>query len=171
MTVVSDVSRVDKLIYQLEYLRDHQVEIGIFGDDEEGSHLVMIASVHEFGCRIEVTPRMRGFLHHIGIHLRPETTHIDIPERSYMRSTIDGKQSEIDNMVRNQVINVVAMRTTAHTALGRIGDYVTGLIQRRITQLDTPPNHPVTMERKGSTNPLISSGRLRQNVTWRVVSV
>lgn len=171
MSMVKDVSQVQQLIYQLEYLRDHQVEIGIFGDSDEGNDMLMIASVHEYGCRIQVTPRMRAFLHHIGIHLRPETTYIDIPERSYIRGTIDAKQAQIDEMTKDLVIGVVALRVSAHTALSRLGVYVTGWIQRYMTELSTPPNHPVTIERKGSSNPLIDTGRLRQSITWRVVPV
>ena len=43
-----------------------------------------IAAVHEFGCTIAVTPKMRAYLHHKGIHLKAETTHIHIPARPFL---------------------------------------------------------------------------------------
>jgi len=41
-------------------------------------HLLMI---QEYGVTIDVTPRMRNFLHSIGIHLKTSTTSIRIPPR------------------------------------------------------------------------------------------
>ena len=35
------------------------------------------------GCRIPVTPEMRAFLHHKGVHLKKSTNYIVIPERSF----------------------------------------------------------------------------------------
>ncbi len=43
-----------------------------------------IAAVHEFGCTIGVTPKMRAYLHHIGIHLRGSTQYIHIPARPFL---------------------------------------------------------------------------------------
>jgi phage gpG-like protein len=42
------------------------------------------APPHEFGARIKVTRRMRAYLHFIGIHLKPSTTHITIPKRAFL---------------------------------------------------------------------------------------
>ncbi len=38
-------------------------------------------NIHEYGCIIMVTPRMRAFLHYIGIHLKKDTGYIRIPAR------------------------------------------------------------------------------------------
>ena len=165
--MVQDKNRIPDLVKELKYLQNHKLEIGIFGD--EGEHMIMIANVHEFGVRITVTPAMRAFLHHIGIHLRKDTTEINIPERSFMRAGFDENESKIFNMIETQVSKVLAMEITGKTAMGRIGEYVKGLIQRKITDISSPPNHPVTVERKGSSNPLIDRGHLRMSITWRIV--
>ena len=47
-----------------------------------------IAAVHEFGCTIAVTPKMRAYLHGIGLHLRASTTHINIPPRPFLRPVL-----------------------------------------------------------------------------------
>jgi len=165
--MVKDVNHIPDLRKELKYLQNHRLEIGIFGD--EGEDMIMIASVHEFGIRITVTPAMRAFLHHIGIHLRKDTTEINIPERSYMRTGFDENVDNINNMIRVQIDKVMAMEITGKTAMGRIGEYVKGLIQRKITDISSPPNHPTTVERKGSSNPLIDRGQLRMSITWRIV--
>ena len=52
-------------------------------------NMANIAAVHEFGCTIRVTPRMRAYLHFRGLHLRPETEYIRIQERSLLRATLN----------------------------------------------------------------------------------
>lgn len=45
---------------------------------------VIYGRAQEFGCVIQVTPRMRRYLHVIGIHLRADTTEIHLPPRPFM---------------------------------------------------------------------------------------
>ena len=49
---------------------------------------VNIAAVHEFGCTIPVTPKMRAYLHYQGIHLRASTQFINIPPRPFLRPVL-----------------------------------------------------------------------------------
>ena len=48
-----------------------------------------IAAVHEFGCTIKVTPKMRAYLHYQGVHLKPSTQMIYIPARPFLRPVLD----------------------------------------------------------------------------------
>jgi len=52
---------------------------------------VNIAPVHEYGAIISVTPKMRGFLHSIGIHLKTSTTKIIIPPRPFVEPSYTRK--------------------------------------------------------------------------------
>lgn len=168
-SVIKDQSRIPALLNELEYIADHQIQIGVFA--EEDSHLVMIANVHEFGCIITVTPRMRAYLHYMGLHLSPATHTITIPERSYIRATLDTKDNEISDMIRTQLTMVLKGQQTGQGALERIAIYVTALIQNYMTYLTSPPLHPFTIEQKGSSQPLIDIGRLRMSITWRIEKV
>ena len=49
-----------------------------------------------------------------------------------------------------------------------IGAYAADVIQQRIVDLKDPPNSPITILLKGSSNPLIDQGHMRQSVTWEV---
>ena len=49
------------------------------------------ARIHQFGGKIKVTPKMRAFLHHKGIHLRKNTQFINIPARPYLGVTQEDK--------------------------------------------------------------------------------
>lgn len=53
---------------------------------------VNIAAVHEFGCTIGVTPKMRAYLHHQGVHLRASTQYINIPPRPFLRPVLLGSE-------------------------------------------------------------------------------
>ena len=53
---------------------------------------VNIAAVHEFGCTIGVTPKMRAYLHHQGVHLRTSTQYINIPPRPFLRPVLLGAE-------------------------------------------------------------------------------
>lgn len=49
-----------------------------------------------------------------------------------------------------------------------LGNVAVGEVQQYITYLDSPPNAPSTVKRKGSSNPLINTGALRQSITYEV---
>lgn len=51
--------------------------------------VAQIAQIHEFGAIINITPRMRRFLHAAGLHVKATTTQIVIPERSFLRKGWD----------------------------------------------------------------------------------
>jgi len=55
---------------------------------KDGVGLANVAAVHEFGCTVPVTPKMRAYLHHEGIHLKASTQYINIPPRPFLRPTL-----------------------------------------------------------------------------------
>lgn len=55
-------------------------------------------------------------------------------------------------------------------SLNKIGVVAVGLVQKYMTELRTPPNAASTIKKKGSSNPLIDSGALRQSVTYKVTT-
>lgn len=61
------------------------VSVGVFRDSGMG----MIASVHEYGLVIDVTPAMRGYLASQGLMLSPSTTVITIPARPFIRPILE----------------------------------------------------------------------------------
>lgn len=54
-----------------------------------------LLSIHENGCIILVTDKMRAFLHYIGIHLRADTYAIRIPPRPAKRMAYERLLQEI----------------------------------------------------------------------------
>lgn len=151
----------------LEELTTTYIEVGIFGEDD--SEVLMIASVQEFGCQIKVTDKMRNYLHTIGMHLRKDTKYVNIPERSFVRAGYDQEKEKIINEAEHLLEKVISLELPVSTFFEVLGEYIVGLIQRYLTDIKTPPNHPATIKNKESSNPLIDTGRLRQSITYKVI--
>ncbi|MEY9979692.1 hypothetical protein [Lysinibacillus sp. RC79] len=147
---VRNVTRIPQLKQELKELRSYAVEVGIFGDGE----YVMIARVHEFGTTI-----------------RTRKANINIPERSFMRSTFNEKQDAWTKFVKQQLPLVLESKLDARTLCERLGALMVGDIQEKLTKLKSPANAPSTIAQKRSSNPLIDTGGLRQRITYRVVKV
>ena len=165
---IRDENRIPKLLKELEYLGTHKLEIGILSGEQD-AEVLMIASVHEFGVRITVTDAMRAYLNAIGIHLRADTTEINIPERSYIRAGFDKNVDDIHKTAETLLDGVLQGRTTARAMFEALGGQIVSKMQAFLIDLQDPPLHPATVERKGSSSPLTDTGQLQSSITWRVV--
>ncbi|HSH50849.1 MAG TPA: hypothetical protein VK982_03910 [Bacteroidales bacterium] len=164
---VHDETKVPEFLAMLDELLNTQLEIGIFGEDD--SEMVMIASVHEFGVDIKVTNKMRGYLHSIGIHLNPNTKTVKIPERSFMRAGYDKEKENIIRQSEKLLEKVLKLELPVKVFFETLGELIVGMIQKYLTDLSSPPLHPATIKNKGSSNPLIDTGHLRESITYKVV--
>lgn len=85
----------------------YSIKVGIIGEQASQKHPdsdltnAELGAVHEFGATINVTPKMRAYLHYNGIHLKEETTKIYIPTRSFLRRVLYDK--EIQEQIYNSV--------------------------------------------------------------------
>jgi len=52
--------------------------------------------------------------------------------------------------------------------LGAMGQKGSDIISQEIIALSTPPNSPVTIAKKGSSNPLVDSGDMSRATTWQI---
>ena len=55
------------------------------------------------------------------------------------------------------------------TALQRIGLWAQSEIQQRISDGIPPQNAPYTINKKGSSTPLVDTGQLRSSISFKVV--
>ena len=116
--------------------------------DEDGKQidLVGIASANEFG-----TER--------------------IPERSFLRSTVDEKKEAFRKFIgRNKAAMVISAVERKRTFI-KLGLFAEKEVVKKINRGPFVPNAPATIARKGSSKPLIDKGRMRQSVTSKVVTI
>lgn len=135
------------------------VKVGVQGAQGAANHqdgrltVAQIAQVHEFGKVIH--------------HPKLGRTTV-IPERSFLRATIDQYAAALARRNVLLVQGYMLGKFELHSALELLGQYVVGLIKQRIALGIPPPNRPSTIARKGSSKPLIDTGQLRNSITHKV---
>lgn len=91
-----------------------------------------------------------------------------VPQRSFIRATVDEHREEITELETALAMRVLEGKISQEEALSLLGAKVVGLVQARIARGIDPPNSPETVERKGSSKPLVDTGQLRSSITWKV---
>lgn len=106
-------------------------------------------------------------MHRQGLHLKDSTTEIVIPERSFLRTGHDQNVDRIINQTERALGQVLAGKMTIDDMLDLYGQQMATAIKKYIRDLQSPPNHPYTVEQKGSSNPLVDTGQLIESIEWR----
>lgn len=93
---------------------------------------------------------------------------LGVPERSFMRSTTKEQKKNIVSLQKKLLVKIQNGEMDVETALGLIGEFTADKISQKIVSLRTPPNAPETIARKGSSNPLVDTGQLKNSITYEV---
>ena len=160
--MIKDKNNIPRLIKNLG--KGGTVKIGYMGEGETA----MIAAVHEFGVVINVTDKMRNFLHTKGIHLKPSTTQITIPERSFLRAGWDENEDQVLKRLDTFLDEALTKNVRIDKVLEAMGIEAKGKIQKYAKSLSSPANSPATVASKGSSNPLVDTGNLIQSIDYTV---
>jgi hypothetical protein len=107
---------------------------------------------------MSITLAQLGLIHEYGTST--------IPPRPFLFPAIQNHQREIRNLSAAVLAKVVRGEMSKRDALGKIGALAQGLVQQQIRETTNPPLQPETIRRKGSSQPLIDSGNMIQNVQW-----
>lgn len=91
-----------------------------------------------------------------------------IPSRPFMAQTFDLFQQETKSFIENEHGKVLDGKQSEEQALAKIGVFYQGKTQETFVKGEFAANAPFTVERKGSSKPLIDTGRLRQSITHQV---
>lgn len=146
---VRDTNNIPKAIRRWGTLRRLRIFVGVFG--ESGQDLVTYARANEFGVpgRSRASSRWR------------------IPPRSFLRSTVNEKRRAYAALLRaatDRILDGADIETEANLIIQR----VVRDVRRKIVALKIPINAPSTVRRKGSSNPLVDTGRLLQSIAGRM---
>ncbi|MFZ5440466.1 MAG: hypothetical protein ACOZQL_10680 [Myxococcota bacterium] len=95
-----------------------------------------------------------------------------IPSRPFLRSTFDLKRDDWGNLLARLITKALKGSITVEQVLGLIGQRASADVRNRITVGTSPfvPNAPFTIAQKGSSRPLVDTGRLVQSISYQVVS-
>lgn len=91
-----------------------------------------------------------------------------IPARPWMAQSMRENRSQYRAEMRKGAKSILRGSVSADIIVSRLGILAQGDMQEMLTAMSTPPNAPVTVARKGSSNPLIDTGALRQAHSWEL---
>lgn len=139
-TVVRDKgwNRIER---ELKKLMRGVTAVGFFSEDNtaEGLFIASIAFWNEYGTK-------------------------HIPSRPAIRNWLDSKRRKIAEFKKTLLNQIYDGFSNSDLALKRLGEFAQGEIKQSIINLKLPPNAPATIARKGSSNPLIDTGRMVASV-------
>lgn len=96
------------------------------------------------------------------------TKSVKIPERSFLRSTIDNKEKDFYKFAEKQIDKWLQSNSNPEPMLNALGLQFRGYVQKYIRDLSSPPNAPLTKAVKGSGNPLIDTGALLSSIEHEI---
>jgi hypothetical protein len=136
----------DRIVREVKSSRGAAIAVGIQGDaasqqhDESDLTNAEIGAIHEHGA-------------------------VNLPARSFLRSTVDTNTPKYQKLVRGVADAVLAGKVDMVTGLDLVGEVIVGDVKQAIADGIPPPNAPSTIERKGSATPLVNKGQLRNAIT------
>ena len=91
-----------------------------------------------------------------------------IPARPFQAQTFDKNIDRLKAHIEKSQQAIYKGAQTVAKALHLIGNFYKGEMQRTIREGDFAPLSQVTIEKKGSSKPLIDTGQLRQSVDYEI---
>lgn len=161
--MVSKKDLTGKAVARAAVLNGTKINVGCL----EGEH-AWLAAIHEYGCVIPVTPKMRAYLHHIGVHLRPETKQIVIPERSFLRAGFDSCQKEVMEEAEQVLPDVLFGTLSERQYIEMIGVLLRDRIKEYAVNLDKPAKKPWPTRDPAKNNPLVETGGMINSIEYEV---
>ncbi len=151
--MAADVKDIDKgwrrIKKELKLLNNSYTLVGIqsnAGKEADGQNIAAVGAYNEYGVPSK-----------------------NIPARPFMRSTLNEQKSRLTGIKKSQYLKILSGIRSVERGLSLIGEFMTGEIKKKITTLKVPKNDPKTIRRKGSSNPLIDTGRMRASITHKEI--
>ena len=88
-----------------------------------------------------------------------------IPARPFLRKSVDENANKINSFMKAKVRDLT-QGVSGEQVLKEIGIFQKDFIQEKITSGGFAPNADSTIAKKGSSKPLIDTGRMRQSVNY-----
>lgn len=93
------------------------------------------------------------------------------PERPFMGNAMRDNAEKYRRQMRVAALRILVSDEPDEQMvleLRRLGIVAVNDIKAEIVSLSDPPNSPLTIELKGSSNPLVDTGELHNAVTWKL---
>lgn len=156
--IIDQDTGFDDFFSKVDDLTRMDVDVG-YSKPSGGFGVTELAIVQEFGTKIQVTKKMRGFLGSQGLHLKASTTEITIPARPFVRDSFDNNEEELGEKGEKLLDKYLDDKIELEPMLEIWGDEYRNMMRNGVVtrELGLADNHPFTRERKGSDTPLVST--------------
>lgn len=144
-------------------LNNKAVNVGVLSGEHK-----WLAGIHEYGCTIPVTPKMRAYLHRIGVHLKESTTRIVIPERSFLRAGYDENRNDIIKKAERLIPDVLHDKMSVDQYLETVGTQFRDAIKDYAIELSDPPKQEWPTRDAAKNNPLVMSGDMINGIEFEI---
>ncbi|MBD5430139.1 hypothetical protein [Lactobacillus sp.] len=94
---------------------------------------------------------------------------VDIPARPFIRTAWIENKGKYASLIKSGIESICFENGTAEKLLKKLGETAASDIRKASIKLSKPSNAPVTVERKGSNNPLVDTGELQKRVTYKII--
>jgi hypothetical protein len=137
---------LNAILKELKALDKMAVKVGVTEDagDHDGVSVAEYAAYNEYGTST-------------------------IPSRPFIRGWLDNKSENIKTTIDKIGGKVRDGKWTAEDAIKRLGEFAQDGIKSYIRNGDFESNARSTVQRKGSSKPLIDTGTMRNSVRYEVV--
>lgn len=159
----NEIDLIDDMIAVSKSLNGTKVKVGVLQGENQ-----WLAHIHEYGCTIKVTPKMRAYLHRIGVHLKPSTTQVVIPERSFLRAGYDQHRDDVLKKAEKTLPNVLHGTLSEDKYLNLIGTLLRDRIKDYAINLSDPPKKDWPTRDPAKNNPLVMSGDMVNGIEFEV---
>ena len=169
-----------------------ELKVGLLagkGGNEEVSEdldLAGLGAIHEFGCDIKITKKMAAFLgikaKELGLPAKKggkSDGYLHIPARSWLQMPLERKNDILKKVIekfgegKEDVIDYIAKTGDLRSLAIMLGTVAVEQIKEGAFATggwgEWAQNSPFTIASKGSANPLIDKGRLRNAVDYEVI--
>jgi hypothetical protein len=141
---------------QIPAIKGAQVTVGIQSDagaDQAGTPIAAYAAYNEFGTRGGASGGGWGG---------------PVPARPFLGSTTDERREAWGKAADIAISGALTGTRSFEAGLSMLGELAQRDVQDKILAIATPPNSESTIELKGSSNPLIDTGAMRQSIRYVV---
>ena len=169
--------------------RKISIKVGIIGKEAGQKHPdsdltnAELGAIHEFGCTITVTEKMRNYLHSQGVHLKKDTISVVIPTRSMLRASLmspEGKK-ELRRVIADGIGGEIKTTDLSNKTANKILDDTIHLLAEtaylRVLQAfesggfgKWAPISEFTAQRRYNAGnpPLTDTGNLRRSISYEI---
>jgi hypothetical protein len=136
-----------ELLRSLDKFGSYEITVGVHSEEgsateEGGTTLIEVAERNEFG--------------------------LGVPARPFLGPWADERRDDAVRQMRDASAEALKARKSPAARLDQLAQKFAGEVQARIAGGVPPPNAPTTVERKGSSTPLVDTGTLRGSIRGKV---